>query len=178
MPRSRSVSLNAAIVKLKDTAQVATRRGDLTKVEKKRVIELAATLKDPCSSGVYENFLRQVLGVAGPQMAVICAVGLGRTAIKGMKDRVRVDLPFEIREQVSSLETPAFKRVVEEYLELSLSRQVSLHWRQSDAINGVAVSSQLAQSKGASYAGRSAQDSNTCSGMLCFLLFDRLLSFY
>ena len=115
--KSRSLVVPAAIAKLRDTAQVITRRGGLRKSELKRVPEAFAALTSTSVDDVYEGFLRKVYDVAGPQMVVLCAVGLGRTAIKGMKDRVRVDLPFEIKNEAAPWENAFLQSIVDQFMQ-------------------------------------------------------------
>lgn len=66
----------------------------------------------------YQQFLRKVFKNAGPQIVVLCAVGLGRTAVKAMKDRVRVDLPFELKDQATSLESAIIQSIVDKHMQI------------------------------------------------------------
>jgi protein tyrosine phosphatase len=125
-PRSKSLSIADAIAKLCDAAQVISRRGGLKPSELKRVREAAAaitesnnvTTSDTEEGDAYQQFLRKVFKNAGPQMVVLCAAGLGRTAVKGMKDRVRVDLPFELKDQATSLESTIIRSIVDKHMQI------------------------------------------------------------
>ena len=135
----RSLAIPAAIAKLRDTAQVITRRGGLKKAQLKRVPEAFAGLTSSSVDNVYEGFLRKVYDVAGPQMVVLCAVGLGRTAIKGMKDRVRVDLPFEIKIERASWENVFLQSIVDQFTQPDSASNARIHVgqpRPSTAENG------------------------------------------
>lgn len=59
-------------------------------------------------------FLRKVSAEAGLQMAILCAVALGRTTVKNFRDRVRVDLPFEIQDRKSSWESSVIEQIIRE----------------------------------------------------------------
>lgn len=54
---------------------------------------------------VYLEFLQKIQKVLGPSMVVLCAVGLGLSAVAAMRDRVRVGLPHAMKERED-----AFKR--------------------------------------------------------------------
>jgi hypothetical protein len=47
---------------------------------------------------------------------VLCAACLGRTVVKAMKDRIRVDLPFDIKDQAATLESEVFQGIVDEHM--------------------------------------------------------------
>jgi hypothetical protein len=123
-PRSKSLSITDALAKLCDTAQIISRRGGLKPSELKRVQEAAAaitgsnnvTTSDTEEGDAYQQVLCKIYKNAGPQMVVLCAVGLGRTAVKGMKDRVRVDLPFELKDHAASLESTIIQSIVDKHM--------------------------------------------------------------
>jgi hypothetical protein len=48
-----------------------------------------------------------------PRWLYFCAVGLGRTVVKVLKDQIRVDLPFEIKGQAATLESEVIQAIVE-----------------------------------------------------------------
>jgi hypothetical protein len=113
-----------AIAKLRQASQTINRREGLQPSESKRVREaLRITVQsgdvansDAAEGDVYELFLRKVSNHAGPQMVVLCAVGLGRTVVKALKDRIRVDLPFAIKDQAATLESEVIQDLVEKIL--------------------------------------------------------------
>lgn len=113
--QSRSLSIEAATARLRDTAAIIHRRGGLRPTEQKRIREFLLATTQPHHDDIYKLFLRKVSEEAGDQMALLCSVGLGRTAIKGMKDRVRVNLPFEIKDHRTSWETPILEKLIEEH---------------------------------------------------------------
>lgn len=59
----------------------------------------AAGSKGARQQEVYLDFLRRIQKVLGLFMVVLCAVELGPSAVSGMRDRVRVDLPFKVKKR-------------------------------------------------------------------------------
>lgn len=124
--RSRKTlhSIQDAMTRLRQSAQAINRREGVQPSELKRVREalrITAESSDVANSGaaerdVYEEFLRKVSNNAGPQMVVLCAVGLGRTVVKVLKDQIRVDLPFEIKDQAATLESEVIQAIVEKHV--------------------------------------------------------------
>jgi hypothetical protein len=113
MPQEGITHVGKAVDKLIDASKVIQRRPGLKSTEGKRVTEaftLLATGPPPVDSkgakqrDVYLDFLRRVQKVIGLSKVVLCAAGLGPSAISGMKDRVRVDLPFKMKERENEFE--------------------------------------------------------------------------
>ncbi|KAK6384334.1 hypothetical protein LTS17_001897 [Exophiala oligosperma] len=113
--RERSVSTDRAIDRLRDAGLVISRRGGVKDVQLKRVREAASAVAGE-TSGTYEEFLRKVNDIAGPQMTLLSALGLGRTLVKGMKDRTRLDLPYEIKNHASTLGSDTLRTLAEYHI--------------------------------------------------------------
>ena len=113
-PQLRSLNIHDALMRLADTAITIQRRGRLKQSESKRVKEFITAVVLTQPGGVYEQFLRKVSDEAGLQMALLCSVALGRTAVKGMRERVRVDLPFEIKDNKTRWENSTLQNLVSE----------------------------------------------------------------
>jgi hypothetical protein len=47
---------------------------------------------------------------------ILCAVCLGRTVAKAMKDQIRVHLPFEIKEQAVTLKSEVIRGIVDKHM--------------------------------------------------------------
>jgi hypothetical protein len=63
----------------------------------------------------YRRFLKQINNHdCGPQFVVICAVGLGQSAINLMKD-ARFNLPEEIKKRAIALSDLIFNKIVAEH---------------------------------------------------------------
>ena len=119
--RYRSISVEDALKKLRDISTMIARRGGLRSQEDRRVREAFKALGELNKPGnpsseprdVYQVFLQKVQSVAGLQMVVLCAVGLGRSVVKhSMKAKVRIDLPFELQAQQSTLESTPLEHIV------------------------------------------------------------------
>ncbi|KAK6365424.1 hypothetical protein LTR64_008793 [Lithohypha guttulata] len=108
----RSLTVQDASTRLADAVITIQRRGELKQSESKRIKEFVAAVIEAQPGDVYEQFLRKVSAEAGLQMALLCSVALGRTAIKGMRERVRVDLPFDIKNHRSTWENPTLENLV------------------------------------------------------------------
>lgn len=52
---------------------------------------------------LYRSFLRRVNMAVGPQGVVICAAGLGISAVANMKDRVRLEVPAQMKDRENEL---------------------------------------------------------------------------
>lgn len=138
--------------KLIDASMVIERRMGLKAAEQKRVDEaftlLARGTLPSKSTGskqrrVYLDFLQRVEKVMGLSKVVLCAAGLGPSAVAAMRDRVRVDLPFKMKEREKALENNILQSLAESY-----ARQCNLgesHTRQCK------ISTFSLQSKRANY---------------------------
>ena len=111
------------MARLRQSAQIINRREGVQPSELKRVREALLITAEPNAVAnsnavhgiVYEKFLCKVSQVAGPQMVVICAIGLGRAVVKVLKDRIRVDLPFELKEQAATLASEVIQGIVDKH---------------------------------------------------------------
>lgn len=107
--RYKSLLIREALSKLKDSSAIIERRGFLKDSEAKRVSEAFSILStDPQQhENSYTLFLskvkRLVRGENYAALIVLCVVALGKNAIKNMRERVRLDLPYEVAEQEEGL---------------------------------------------------------------------------
>ena len=123
MSRSKSLSLDAVMNKLRDTAIAINRRGRAKPHEQRRIDEALTllanrvTLKDMGirSQSTYLDFLQKVHEGAGLSMVGLRAVGLGKSAIGFLKERIRIDLPYEIQKVFASLDNRFLHDVCEGY---------------------------------------------------------------
>ncbi|KAF4769310.1 hypothetical protein HAV15_008755 [Penicillium sp. str.  len=121
-------SLTSAIEQLVQASRDVQRRNGVKEKERKR-IKAAATLlrngyppQDSIGAGrqsTYLDFLRKVLQLNGPSMVVLCAIGLGLSAIAIAKESIRLDLPYEIQNH-SGLDNPVLRWLARQYLSLPL----------------------------------------------------------
>ncbi|KAJ5971790.1 uncharacterized protein N7479_001708 [Penicillium vulpinum] len=122
------LSLTSAIEQLSQASRDIERRNGVKEKERKR-IKAAATLlrngyppQDSIGAGrqsTYLDFLRKVLQLNGPSMVVLCAIGLGLSAIAIAKESIRLDLPYEIQNH-SDLDNPVLRWLARQYLSFSL----------------------------------------------------------
>ena len=125
-----ALSLEDAVDKLIDASKVIQHRMGLRQAEEKRVNEAFELLVDgpqDDSNGakqrtIYLDFLRRVLKVVGASNVVLCAASLGPSAVCSMKDRVRVHLPFKMKEREAEFEHGTLKALVNVYATSESSR--------------------------------------------------------
>lgn len=122
--------INNTIDKLIDTSTVIQLRMGVKLAEENRISEAFTLLVEgppPESSKgakqrvVYLEFLQRVQKVVGHSMVVLCAVGLGLSAVSAMRDRVRVGLPHAMKEREY-----AFKRDILNGLANTYSKKCEL----------------------------------------------------
>ena len=122
--------VNNTIDKLIDTSTVIQLRMGVKLAEENRISEAFTLLPEgppPESSKgakqrvVYLEFLQRVQKVVGHSMVVLCAVGLGPSAVSAMRDRVRVGLPHAMKEREY-----AFKRDILNGLANTYSKKCEL----------------------------------------------------
>ena len=98
-------------------------RGGVKDHERKRVEEAFAMLAQslgPSSGktgkrrGSYLHFLQQVNKHCGSQLVVASSVGIGQSAIAGMKELSRLRLPLEIKKHERALKSSTLQTVAEE----------------------------------------------------------------
>jgi phosphoribosylformimino-5-aminoimidazole carboxamide ribonucleotide (ProFAR) isomerase len=122
------MSIDEAITKIKTAVEVINFRGGVRDHEKKRVKEAFAMLAQPPGplsgkkSGktskrreIYLQFLRRVNEQCGSQLVVASSVGIGQSAIAGMKELTRLRLSLEIKKHERALKSPSLQRVTTEF---------------------------------------------------------------
>ena len=63
----------------------------------------------------YISFLQRVHTILGLPKLVLCAAGLGPSAVVNMKDRTRVDLPFAMKEREGEFESNVLQNVANSF---------------------------------------------------------------
>ncbi|KAL4923409.1 uncharacterized protein BDV17DRAFT_244390 [Aspergillus undulatus] len=118
--RHKPLTVQPALAKLRDSSVVIDRRGDFNKEERKRAVEAEIVLERgqpaPGSRGEknrtkYWKFLQKVNELSGRAMVLLSAVALGLSAIGNMRERVRIDLPYEINALKETLLNPTLLRL-------------------------------------------------------------------
>ncbi len=118
------LSVESAVDKLIDTSKVIQNRMGVKSAEEKRVNEAFTLLAEgpppESSTGakqrvVYLDFLQRVQKVVGLSKVVLCAAGLGPSAVAGMRDRVRVDLPHAMKEREDAFENDILEGLANAY---------------------------------------------------------------
>lgn len=124
MTRQKLTSIDAIIDKLIDTSKIIQNRMGLKPAEEIRVTEafklLAAGELPPDSKAranrkVYINLLKRIELVFGLNGVVLCAVGLGVSAVASMKDRIRVDIPVKMKEREVDLAQDGVQSIANAY---------------------------------------------------------------
>ena len=122
--RHKPLLVEQALHKLRDTSIVILRREVLKPPEEKRVTEALTLLETgpppPGSTGakrreIYLEFLQRVRKVAGTNMVVLCAVGLGPSVVSNLKDRFRLDLPYAINDEKRTLDSLILQSLTDKY---------------------------------------------------------------
>lgn len=133
MPQ-KGISLDQAVDKLIDASKVVQHRMGVKPAEEKRVNDAfkllaagppAAGSKGARQQEVYLNFLRRIQKVLGLSMVVLCAVGLGPSAVSGMRDRVRVDLPFKVKEREDEFKNDILQSLADAFSAKSMLTSLS-----------------------------------------------------
>jgi type IV secretory pathway VirB2 component (pilin) len=123
MAPQRFSSVDAVIDRLADVSRTIRLRTHLKPVEEKRVESaftlVSSTLHPTASSGakkqVYQDLLRSVQTVVGPYGVVVCAAALGISAVAGMKDRLRVEIPTKMKEREKDLLHDTLQSIANSY---------------------------------------------------------------
>ncbi|KAJ5778390.1 hypothetical protein N7520_001636 [Penicillium odoratum] len=123
-----TLTLSSALAQLVQASRDVERRNDVKKTERKK-IKAAATLlrngyppQDAVGAGrqsTYLTFLRKVLQLNGPSMVVLCAIGLGLSAIAIAKESIQINLPYEIQNH-SGLDNTVLRRLARQYFNFVL----------------------------------------------------------
>jgi hypothetical protein len=116
--RHKPLTVQGALAKLRDFSVVIDRRGGLREDEQKRAAEAASLLEqggpEPGSKGEknrkkYFKFLQKVNDLSGRSMVALSAAALGLSAVSNMKERLRLDLPYEIDKIKEELLNPTLR---------------------------------------------------------------------
>lgn len=135
--RHKPLSASKAVEKLINTSKLIEYREDVRPQEAKRIQDAFTLMAEPSGEGRasqaaerrnnYRWLLKKVQDTVGPQLVVLCAVGLGQSAIGGMTDRVRLEFLEVIKEQEEALKSAILQKLANEYSVLGSSNS-SLHW--------------------------------------------------
>ncbi|QSS65471.1 hypothetical protein I7I51_06314 [Histoplasma capsulatum] len=147
-PGKHTLSIDDAVAKVLNSAKTIKLRESVKPHEAKRVREAFALLADhrlPSNSTKtserrdnYRRFLKQVNDHdRGPQFVVICAVGLGQSAIASMREVARLNLPEEIKKRANALTDPTIDKIATEYRRVF---ELTLHDVQAILMSGQAGS--------------------------------------
>jgi len=83
-------------------------------------LQLVATSSAPSGSKTaerqesYQHFLKRVEKLCGLEMVALCAIGLGKTAIAGMRESVRLELPSSIKLMENTLKCSPLRKLIQE----------------------------------------------------------------
>jgi hypothetical protein len=122
--RHRPLTAQGALAKLRDFSVVTHRRGGLREDEQKRAAEAVSLLEqggpEPGSKGEknrkkYFKFLQKVNDLSGRSMVVLSAAALGLSAVSNMKERLRLDLPYEIDKIKEELLSPTLRDLADTF---------------------------------------------------------------
>lgn len=125
MSRTKSLTFDAAMQKLSDTAKAVSQREGVKPHQQRRAEEALTLLANGTafkpmgvkSESTYLSFLQKVHKVAGLSMVVLCAIALGKSAIGFLRESIRLDLPFEIQKKLATLDNEFLQRLAEGYPE-------------------------------------------------------------
>lgn len=135
MPPKKPATVEDYVNKLIDVSQMIRSRMGLKPAEKQRVVEafdLLAAGEPPAGSKAlankrtYVGFLQRVQKVLGLNGVVLCAVGLGMSAVVSMGDRFRVDLPHMLQKREEEIAQDDLQSIANTYaakLEFNMADQ-------------------------------------------------------
>jgi hypothetical protein len=115
MSRHTSLSIEESIKRLRRTSELVHCRNGVKAHEERRIKDAIATLNEhPDLSATktaerrqhYRHFLSQIVENGGRQLVILCAIGLGQSAVAAMKEANRLLLPQEIRKHKAALQKP------------------------------------------------------------------------
>lgn len=121
MPSS-GLTAETAVAKLVKFSKLTHHRTYLTDIQKQRVDEAFQLLtngrrpdgaKGAKQKNIYLEVQRNVRKKFGDTGVVLCAAGLGSSAIANMRDEERVFLPYQLGEAWNELETDVFKNLAD-----------------------------------------------------------------
>lgn len=123
--RHKPLSAGEAVEKLIDTSKLIQYREDVRPQEAKRIQDAFAMMAETSEEGrasqaaerrnSYRWLLKKVQDAIGPQLVLLCAVGLGQSAIGGMTDRVRLEFLEAIKEQEEALKSAILQKLGDKY---------------------------------------------------------------
>jgi hypothetical protein len=120
---STSLSIDEAIEKISMAVEAINLRGSVKDHERKRVEDAFAMLAQsprPSSQKTgkrqrsYLHFLQQVDKHCGSQLVVASSVGIGQSAIAGMRELTRLRLPLEIKKHKRALTSLTLQTIAED----------------------------------------------------------------
>lgn len=121
--QSQSLSIDKALAKIRTAAETIKLRESVKPHERKRIEEAFTILSQSSESpsvktgkrrDAYRHFLQHIRNTCGSQLVVISAVGIGQSAIAGMKENARLRLPLEITKCANSLKSSIVHTIAEE----------------------------------------------------------------
>ncbi|KAL8290964.1 hypothetical protein RB600_006439 [Gaeumannomyces tritici] len=124
MPQKQKASISDMVDKLVEVSVVMKNRMGLKPAESDRVrgaFELLAAGMPPTDARgranklVYVEFLQRVQHLLGSEGVVLCAVGLGVSAVASMGDKRRVDLPHELNIRWQEIPQDSLKGIADEF---------------------------------------------------------------
>lgn len=137
--RHQPLSIEEALSRVSTAAETIKLRESVKPHESKRIREAFNLLEQlPVENGEkrghYRHFLKKVNEKCGPQMVVICVVGLGQSTITNMKEYARLRLPLEIKKRHQALKDRVLDSIVETH-RVKVPRNTSAHLESQSPLN-------------------------------------------
>ena len=114
--------------KLIDVAGLVEKRKGVKDIQERRIREAVNLVKNDETTTVkgskreaYLTFLKLTREVVGDAGVVLCAIALGSSAVGGMKDRVKVELPYALKAKLDLSCNEQLNKLTERYFDTSLS---------------------------------------------------------
>ncbi|KAF1992774.1 hypothetical protein P154DRAFT_452035 [Amniculicola lignicola CBS 123094] len=112
--RYQSLSLADAVGKILHATETIMLRESVKPHERERIKEAlgvllpheARTMPTNKKQVDYERLLQKLYDAGGPQLVVVCVVGLGRSVILSLREQVKLHLPGEIKKHEETWNTP------------------------------------------------------------------------
>ena len=118
--RHTPLTAEAAVTKLLEISKLICSRNGVKQNEGTRIQEAFKLVASSSSKAIsktdlrrnsYQRFLKRVEVVNGVQAIVLCAVGLGQSAVANMRDKERLQLLSEIKKRGKALKSPLFQNL-------------------------------------------------------------------
>ena len=118
--RHTPLTAEAAVTKLLETSKLICSRNGVKQNEGTRIQEAFKLVASSSSKAIsktdlrrnsYQRFLKRVEVVNGVQAIVLCAVGLGQSAVANMRDKERLQLLSEIKKRGKALKSTLFQNL-------------------------------------------------------------------